>query len=56
MDARTIDIASQRIMNAAQLMAEIEAMKAANAEREREGLAPAYGEDAFRKAMIQWQW
>lgn len=51
-----IDHASQRIMNAAQLMAEIEAMKAANVERERQGQSPAYGEDAFREVQAKWQW
>lgn len=43
-------------MNAAQLIAEVEAMKAENESRERQGLAPAYGENDFRHAARQWQY
>ena len=45
MDDKTAYIFSQSVS----AMIELEGMKAANIERERQGLAPAYGEEAFRK-------
>jgi hypothetical protein len=39
------------VAHAARLSAEIAAMQAANAERERKGLAQAYSEEAFTNAI-----
>lgn len=47
---------SHRMMNAACLHAEIEAMKAENAEREAQGKAPAHGFKQFMNTMKRWQY
>ena len=53
-EAQIMMQAAQKIQSAASLMAEVEAMKAANKEREHQGQAPAYGEEAFRNAIATW--
>lgn len=48
--------ASHRMLNAASLHAEIEAMKAENAEREAQGKAPAHGYKQFMNAIERWNY
>lgn len=48
-------MAATMMENAAQLMAEIEGMKQANIDRERQGKAPAYSEEDFYSAANKWK-
>ena len=53
-EVKKIEQASIRMENAASLMAEIEAMKAENRERELEGKVPAHGYRQFMDAIERW--
>ena len=55
-EAKIISQASQRMLNAASLQAEIEAMKAENKEREMEGKSPAHGYKQFMDAIKRWSY
>jgi len=55
-EAKRIEQASQRMLNAASLQAEIEAMKAENREREMEGESPAHGYKQFMDAIRRWSY
>lgn len=55
-ELESFDIASHRILNAVCMMAEIEAMKAENAEREAQGKTPAHGYKQFMNAIERWHY
>lgn len=50
-----LEEASYRMIEAARMNAEIEAMKAENQQREMEGDAPAWGFDAFMETRNKYQ-
>lgn len=53
--AKIINQAATKMINAACLQAELEAMKAENAELEAEGKPPAHGYKQFMNTMERWK-
>lgn len=55
-DVNKIVESSKRMENASCLLAEVEAMKAENQQRESQGKAPAHGYRQFMDAIERWRY